>query len=47
MREESEEARQWDRSQDEDEGSSSPEASTKHATLDDRNIWNAKDSEDS
>lgn len=47
MREQSEEARQWDQSQGEDERTSSPETSTKHATSDDRNIWNAKDSENS
>jgi hypothetical protein len=47
MYDRSEEARQWDQGGGEDQGKSSPKTSTDHGTLDDRNVWNAKDSEDS
>jgi len=47
MHEDSEEARQLDNGQGEDQVTSSPEASTKYGTLDDRHVWDAKDGEDS
>ena len=46
MREDSEEAQQWDESNSQRE-TNSTQASNTYGTLDDRHVWEAKDSDDS
>lgn len=47
LHEASEEAQQWDKSHRRNPEDFSPDTSTKYGTLDDRDIWDARDGQDS